>query len=295
MYAWEAVQETVEYLEKHYEEEIQIDRLVEIAHLSPYYLQRLFHRLVGKTIYEYLKLRRLAKSFKLLKEGQETILQIALAVGFKSHETFTKAFKEVYGITPSQYRKGDMKLDPFSKPELLLQYTMIDTDVPLVCNSMVLEIFPKTMETEILFIGKTKKSIVSEIGTPKVNDLAMLWEELGQEQKMLAKELEVGVGADILLPNENPEYFTYIAALETNQEVPGYDSWRMPIGEYIVCRYEAEDFDTLVGEALYKASQYVFEKWLPQHQVQPEPFIVQKYYRPMEEDCYIELWIKIAK
>ena len=50
MYAWEAIQKTLDYIEEHFGEEVTVDLLAEEAHLSKYYYQRLFSRLVRKNI-----------------------------------------------------------------------------------------------------------------------------------------------------------------------------------------------------------------------------------------------------
>ena len=55
MYAWEQIQQTVDYIDKHLGEELAIDNLAEMASLSPFYYQRLFKRLVKKPVGEYIK------------------------------------------------------------------------------------------------------------------------------------------------------------------------------------------------------------------------------------------------
>ena len=52
MYAWEQIQQTVDYIDKHLGEELAIDNLAEMASLSPFYYQRLFKRLVKKPVGE---------------------------------------------------------------------------------------------------------------------------------------------------------------------------------------------------------------------------------------------------
>lgn len=66
MHAWEQVQLTVDYIEEHFNEKLEVERLAEIAALSPFYFQRLFSRLVKKPVTEYIKLRRMAKATELL-------------------------------------------------------------------------------------------------------------------------------------------------------------------------------------------------------------------------------------
>ncbi|MGI6061923.1 MAG: helix-turn-helix transcriptional regulator, partial [Blautia sp.] len=88
MHAWEAIQNTVDYIEAHIKEDISAERLSEIAGLSPFYFQRLFKRLVNRTVQEYVKLRRLALVIAELEKDQQRILDIALDYGFSSHANF---------------------------------------------------------------------------------------------------------------------------------------------------------------------------------------------------------------
>lgn len=62
-----------------------------------------------------------------------------------------------------------------------------------------------------------------------------------------------------------------------------------------MCSYEAENFEILVSEALYKASRYLYDVWLPKRGMIPEPILMQKYFRPEQDDCCIELWAKIKE
>ncbi len=126
MHAWEAIQNTVDYIEAHIKEDISAERLSEIAGLSPFYFQRLFKRLVNRTVQEYVKLRRLALVIAELEKDQQRILDIALDYGFSSHANFTRAFKSTYGLTPEEYRDRRPLLNTFLKPEISMSYTMID-------------------------------------------------------------------------------------------------------------------------------------------------------------------------
>lgn len=67
---------------------------------------------------DYLRYRRLAFALKELRDTETGILDIALQYGFSSHEAFTRAFKEAYGITPSEYRRhpGPVALRTILKP-----------------------------------------------------------------------------------------------------------------------------------------------------------------------------------
>ena len=100
MYAWEAIEQSLTFIEEHLTEEIYTEELANIVGLSPFYFQRLFKRLVNKPVQEYVKLRRLAKVIENLGNTEQRILDVALDYDITSHANFTRAFKETYGIHP---------------------------------------------------------------------------------------------------------------------------------------------------------------------------------------------------
>lgn len=71
---------------------------------SEYHFSRRFREVSGMQLRDYLRYRRLAFALKRLRDTDDRILDIALEYGFSSHEAFTRAFREAYGITPSEYR-----------------------------------------------------------------------------------------------------------------------------------------------------------------------------------------------
>ena len=293
MQAWEAIQKTLDYMEEHYEEELTIEQLSSIAHLSRFYYQRLFYRLRGYTVSEYLRSVRLKMAAGLLKADNGKIMDIAMQCGFSSHSTLTRAFRQCYGMSPAEYRaSSDIHLDHVIKPELRMQYTLVDEGVPLICDDMVLEIQRRVQKEPLWFSGYTKEDESAKIAQPKENTLVALWDRLEQDDVLQHAALDEG--NDILTPSQTPGAFTYMAAVHTAEPVKGYTAFEMPVGTYAVCEYEAESFEDLVQKALYKASAYLFEVWLPRHGYACDAFLIQRYIRPKQEDCRLQLWVKIS-
>lgn len=293
MQAWEAIQKTLDYMEEHYEEELTIEQLSTIAHLSRFYYQRLFYRLTGYTVSEYLRSVRLKMAAGLLKADNGKIMDIAMQCGFSSHSTLTRAFRQCYGMSPAEYRaSSDIHLDHVIKPELRMQYTLVDEGVPLICDDMVLEIQRRVQKEPLWFSGYTKEDESAKIAQPKENTLVALWDRLEQDDVLQHAALDEG--NDILTPSQTPGAFTYMAAVHTAEPVKGYTAFEMLVGTYAVCEYEAESFEELVQKALYKASAYLFEVWLPRHGYACDAFLIQRYIRPKQEDCRLQLWVKIS-
>lgn len=73
---------------------------------SEFYISRKFREISGMKLRDYLRYRRLAFALKEIRDTNRGILDIAMDYGFSSNEAFTRAFKETYGTTPSEYRKN---------------------------------------------------------------------------------------------------------------------------------------------------------------------------------------------
>lgn len=299
MYAWEAIQKTINYIEAHISSEIQIEELSKEASLSPFYHQRLFSRLVKKPVREYIKLRRLAKACKLLDNKQCRILDIALDCGFGSHETFTRSFKEAYGITPEQYREKPVMLNQFDKPDLMLNYAMIDEGVPLISDGLVLEFNRKTLKEPVLFMGV--KGIIPIEGQMPLGESTGLdmpgavWERFHRE-KVNMPLIPCGREIGVAYMGDAPEgSFTYFAGgeVKAGAENADYATWSLPSREYVICGFEAEDFQTLVTEALNKAVKYSV-LWLEKHHLTMEVYSPEIYYDSSPERNYMELWMPVS-
>lgn len=93
------------YIKEHYHQPLSIDTLSKTFHLSPEYLSRFFRKHMGMTIFDYINAIRLGKAYRDLVNTDRPILQIALQHGFANEKSFIRVFKNVYHLTPSQYRK----------------------------------------------------------------------------------------------------------------------------------------------------------------------------------------------
>lgn len=298
MHAWEQIQKTIDYIEEHISEEFDIESLAKMAALSPFYYQRLFSRLVKKPVGEYIKLRRMAKATETLLQKDKRILDIALDLGFSSHEHFSRTFKETFGITPEDYRKTPMTFNRMTKPQLFLNYTLIDENVPIISDGIVLEITRKQLKVPEHFIGlvaKTPIQFVAGLGVESgVDPLDTLWKTFHDKKSNIKNLIPNGDEIGVAYPCADEGYFCYFAGAQTYSDMAfeNYKNWELPAGEYIVCSFEAENFEQLVMDVLYKTQRYLFEVWLPNHKLATEAFSVERYENHEADTTKMEIWVK---
>lgn len=96
---------TLGFLEDHYPEQITLDQLAQIAHMSPSTLYRAFQRTFQTPPIEYLIRYRIHKAMELLTAGDLNVTEIALRAGFNDSNYFARQFHEHMGVTPSKYRQ----------------------------------------------------------------------------------------------------------------------------------------------------------------------------------------------
>jgi AraC-like DNA-binding protein len=93
------------YLAANYKEDITLARLSEQFFISPYYLCRIFKKLTGISVVNYIQIVRVREAQRLLAETEKKIIHIAEMVGYSSVGHFNRIFKKIALIPPLKYRK----------------------------------------------------------------------------------------------------------------------------------------------------------------------------------------------
>lgn len=94
-----------QYLDEHYDEKITLDDLTERFFISKYYLTRVFRKQFGTSISHYLLYIRITKAKQMLRFTDETVENIGYKCGLGAPHYFSRTFKQVEGISPSEYRE----------------------------------------------------------------------------------------------------------------------------------------------------------------------------------------------
>ena len=98
------VGKTLWYIESHFADGISLEEIAVAVGVSPFHLSRAFGLSTGRSVMRYVRGRRLTEAARSLALGAPDILSIALDAGYGSHEAFTRAFRDQFGITPEAVR-----------------------------------------------------------------------------------------------------------------------------------------------------------------------------------------------
>jgi AraC family transcriptional activator of pobA len=94
------------YIEKHFTDRITLKQVSDMVHLSPYHFCKIFKKLTGLTLIQYINLLRIYEAEKLLRTTTSTITDIAEQVGCGSINSFSKIFKQYKGCSPMSVRQS---------------------------------------------------------------------------------------------------------------------------------------------------------------------------------------------
>ena len=109
------IQKSINYIEEHITDELDLADIAKQAACSPYYFQKIFGILCDITVGEYIRNRRLTLAGSELKKPNVKVIDTALKYGYESPESFTRAFTRFHGITPTEAKRAGSKLRSFSR------------------------------------------------------------------------------------------------------------------------------------------------------------------------------------
>ncbi|SEO90635.1 response regulator [Paenibacillus sp. OV219] len=102
------IYEIKKYVETHYQREISLQDIANHFYLSREYISRKFKQELGENLSDYIGRIRIAKAQRLLENPNMRVVQIAQMVGYQDEKYFSKVFKKLTGMTPNEYRKGQL-------------------------------------------------------------------------------------------------------------------------------------------------------------------------------------------
>ena len=104
IYLYKRIVQAKLYIDRHYQQSIDLDNIAGEACFSKFHFTRLFKTVYGTTPHQYLTLQRVEKA-KVLLQQNVPVATVCFAVGFSSVSSFTALFKKTAGITPAAYQQ----------------------------------------------------------------------------------------------------------------------------------------------------------------------------------------------
>lgn len=176
----QATLSTLIHIQTHLESDLSLNMLAERVGFSAYHFHRLFRDTIGEPVKEYVRRLRIDRAAYRLKISEEPILRIALDAGFKTHESFTRAFQRQFGITPNEYRNNFLKASRARKKQIqtkyIADYNMKD-ETGLLSNGFT------SKQVRLEHVRPIIVAFVRHVGSydkllDKGSPMAVLWEEL---------------------------------------------------------------------------------------------------------------------
>lgn len=235
-----------DYIDRHLDEALSVEQLSQIAHFSKFHFHRQFSDYCGISVIRYIQLMRLKRaSYRLAFSTSDRITEIALDAGFENPESFSRAFKNTFGQTPSEFRKQP-KWQPWSER---YQFPIRDRK--------------KIMEVKISNFKQTRIAVLEHRGAPTlVNDSAKIFIDWRKSSGLSPVQTSQTFGIAYDNPDTTPQNdFRFDICGSVTQDIPanpqGVINKTIPEGRCAVLRHlGAHD---RLSESIY----YLYREWLP--------------------------------
>jgi AraC family transcriptional regulator len=245
------MQRVLEYVDDHLDDDLDIDRLCQVAAFSRYHFQRQFASLFGISPLRYVQLVRLKRaSYRLAYRGGEQIIALALDSGYEGPEAFARAFKRTTGQTPSAFRRQPDWLPwhdafaPVARVRSDHMTTSFREDMVRIVDFPATRVAAMTHRGDPALIGDTIRAFIA-------------WRK--------AAGLRPGASATFNILHADPQdcapedyRIDLCVATERAPGEPGVRSDMIPGGRCAVLRATGS------GDDLRPAASFLYGEWLPQ-------------------------------
>lgn len=260
------------FIEQHLDSPLTVEQLSEVACFSRFHFHRQFSLYCGISISRYVMLMRLKRaSLRLINKSQDKVIDIALDAGFENPESFSRAFKNTFGLTPSRFRKEPVWIDwqmHFQFPVREIQQRM------------------EKMDVKIITVEPIKVAVLEHVGDPlrmnKTVESFIEWRiASGLSDYTIQGTYGVPYSDPLTTPGEDFR-FDVCGELSTkaNDHVPanpqGVICKTLPGGRCAVVRHVGA-YDR-ISDSVY----YLYRQWLPQSGEELRDFPV--YFRYLQLD-----------
>jgi len=169
----------IDFIESNLQENVTVSDMADVAGYSLYHFCRLFNQITHHTPYDYLMRRRIAEAAQELKQTNRKVVDIAYAYQFNSHEAFSRAFKRVVEVQPSELRRRG------NAPPWRLLPRLTPAHLDHLHKGSYLE--PILVEEDALELTGLMTTVQQE-----PDDVFRLWDQLSEELDRHGEQAETG-------------------------------------------------------------------------------------------------------
>ncbi len=248
------IQRSVDYIEANLDQTISINAVAREAGMSQWHFQRMFRGLTGDTVKDYIRSRRLGQALDLLLNTNQRIIDIALQADFESQESFTRAFKAAFDITPAQYRKAG-KRHPFPKK------IKFDQDYLEHINKGMNTVPEIYMQKEMCFVGLRTSFFGTDSEKNNIGEkLPPLWQQFLSRLPEIRNTVGGTCYGIVRQLKENSDELEYFCAIEVTalSDIPeGMLTIKTPACTY--AKFTHKGAVNLIDSTV----NYIYSTWLP--------------------------------
>lgn len=228
----------IKYIEDNLTEAINYKQLAKIVGVSEYSLQRIFTFLTNISLSEYIRKRRLSKAYEELKTSDIKIIDLAIKYQYDSSISFSRAFKNMFGITPSQCKDSKMQYKQFP----IIKF---NNDINL-CKELNYEI--KEIEETKIYCLQTHAKTLEDLHF----NIRKLYNEI-KDNGFHKKFNETGMYG-IYVKNES-FYYYYVGSKNKHENTK---ELILPKGKYVIFNVGSREQKDII-----KTENTIYTQWLP--------------------------------
>lgn len=277
------------YIEENLTNDIDFREVARLALCSEYHFKRMFSFLAGITLSEYIRRRRLTLAAFELKDSNIKIIDVAIKYNYSSPDSFTRAFQNLHGITPSEAKKNGSSLKAF--PKMTFQLSIKGGN----------EMNYRIEEKEAFHIVgiKERVPIIFHGVNPKI---AAMWESLNDETIRKLKELSNVTPLGLLSASvnfsegrmEEKGQLDHYIGVATTKDCPNHlVQLEVPAGTWAVFEAVGPFPDTLQD-----VWGRIYSEWFPSSNYEQveEPEILWNEHKNVTSPTFkSEIWIPVLK
>ncbi len=249
------VQKMQDYIQNHINDKITLTDLANIAFFSPWYAHRLFKEYTGLTVAEYIRKIRLTEAAKQIKNANARIIDVALEMGFESHDGFTRAFVKEFKMTPSSYKNNHSPITFFVPYGVKFRQLKENNKMENVINVFI-QVINKP-ERKVIIKRGVKASeywdYCNEVGCD-------IWGTLLSIDSLCGEPVCLWLPEKYILPNTSKYVQGVEVEMDYNGDIPnGFDLITLPTCEYLMFQgepFEEEDYADAISSVQQSMNKY---------------------------------------